>query len=424
MSCELCAYMKLLLIFLSIVMTFTVETKSSVKAEGTFPYGMEANYACTYQKGDVREGDTATLALRGLETIQLEQVKLYLRSNKSSGAGVITMIADGNQLYKKEGTYQEWFGAYDNTKHQPIGWTGKKTLTDGTLEISIIGKTNSLHIEKYEVSYVQAETQAYSVTLITDKEQEVLKETAPESGVLLPKRDDRDGWYFVGWAQSDIQETTEEQPGILSAGERYYPKKDITLWAVWTDVQQPSWARQTEPESGFYVLEFGNYILTGSVENGLMTLASNDQVYTDDIYYLDFNTADTSCTIRNYVTGSYVGYNQGKTELSRTASPWRYMVLPDSTWLFIAQEADNKVCILFQKNTEAVAWLHSYTLGDNPHGVWLLYRVPDPEQIPHWWSHPWPLAVQVVNCEKQDRIIRFGIYEIHVKDGKKYLRLR
>lgn len=409
---------------LSAVMTLTIQTKSSVSIEGTAPSGMEARYACTYQKGDVRAGDTATLTLSGLEGLELEQVRLYVRSNKTAGAGVITIVADGKQLYRNEGTYKDWFGGYDNTNYQAIGWQGKKQLSDGSLLIQVIGTANSLHIEKYEITYTMPDAQAYSVTLLSDSENEVLTETEPGSGILLPDRADHDGWFFAGWAQSDISEQTEEKPDLLEAGERFFPKKDTYLWAVWTDVEPPTWERQTQPESGLYVLELGEYLLTEDVENGLMKLVSGNEIYTSDLYYLDFNTADTTCTIRNYLSNAYVGYDAGKKQLARVASSWHYRVLPDSTWLFIAWEEGDMVWILFQKAEQQAAWLHDYMLGDNPNRVWSLYRVPDPEQTPQWWSHPRYEGIEAVYQDDSAYVLRIGVYEIHIKNGKKTINLR
>lgn len=407
-------------------MTLTVQDKRTVKAEGTWPYDMEAVYSCTYQKGDVRSGDTATLSVNGLDGVTIEKVQVYVKSNKSAGAGVITMMADGQQIYQTEGTYKEWFGAYNNTDYQPIGWSGKRKVN--ALEVQVIGTTNSLHIEKYEITWTQELTQAYSVTLITDKEQEVLSETEVGSGVLLPKRADKDGWYFAGWTHSELTEATDEQPEIRKAGERYYPKKDETLWAVWTDVQQPTWERQATPEDGYYVLEVRDYILTGDVNNGLMTLVTDDAVYTDDLYYLDFNTADTTCTIRNYASKAYVGYNATAEELRPAESVWHYRVLQDSTWLFIAKEMEGRIWILFQKLEQEVAWLSDYSLGANPSDAWSLYRVLDPEQTPYWWSHPSTEGVELTNEGMNEltneRVVLVGIYELHIHNGKKQLRLK
>ena len=56
--------MNLLALIVS-VMSFTVTSKESVTADGVWPYSMEANYHCTYQKGQVRQGDTAVISVSG-----------------------------------------------------------------------------------------------------------------------------------------------------------------------------------------------------------------------------------------------------------------------------------------------------------------------------------------------------------------------
>ena len=418
--------MRVLLFLLSAVMTLTVQDKRTVKAEGAWPKDMKATYYNTGSKGSVTSKDTATLTLSGLDGVEVEKVLVYVRSNKSAGAGVITMTADGQALYQKDGTYQEWFGAYNNTDYQPIGWSGEQTAS--TLEVQVMGTTNSLHIEKYEITWTEVQAQAYSVTLMTDGVSEVVQETEVGSGILLPERADKDGWFFAGWTSNELMEATDEQPEIWQAGERYYPKKDVTLWAVWTDVQPPTGERQVAPEDGYYVLELYEYLLTGDVNNGLMTLVHNDAVYTEDLYYLDFNTADTTCTIRNYVSNAYVGYNATATALRQAESVWHYRVLQDSTWLFIAKEEENTVWILFQKYEEEAAWLSDYRLGDNPCCAWSLYRVPDPEQTPRWWCHPNTEGVVLtnegVNELTNERVIPWGPFELVIKNGRKVLRIR
>ena len=407
-------------------MTLTVQDKRTVKAECAWPKDMKATYSNTGSKGSVTSKDTATLTLSRLDGVEVEKVLVYVRSNKSAGAGVITMTADGKQLYRNEGTYMEWFGAYNNTDYQPIGWSGEQTAS--TLEVQVMGTTNSLHIEKYEITWTEAQAQAYSVTLMTDGVSEVVQETEVGSGILLPKRADKDGWFFAGWTSSELMEATDEQPEIWQAGERYYPKKDVTLWAVWTDVEPPTGERQAAPEDGYYVLELFDYLLTGDVNNGLMKLEEREPVDGGELYYLDFNTADTTCTIRNWASNAYVGYNETATELRQAESVWHYRVLPDTTWLFIAKEEGDKVWILYRKFEQEVVWLSDYTLGDHPKGAWCLYRVPDPEQTPMWWCHPNTEGVVLtnegVNELTNERVIPWGPFELVIKNGRKVLRIR
>ncbi|MBR6017425.1 MAG: hypothetical protein IK073_02245 [Paludibacteraceae bacterium] len=385
-------------ILLGILMTFTVETKSSVSISGAQPVGMQTAYSCSYQKGDIREGDTATLRLSGLEDIRIEAVRLYLRSNKDKGAGQLTITADDLQLYTLSGTYKDWFGAYDNSEYQALGWSGACTLDEGFLTVQLVGTANSLHIQRYEIEYTQPALRPYTVTLMTNDEPETLTESAPGSGVLLPMREDRGEWYFAGWAENELTEPVDLQPVLLPADSRYFPKKDITLWAVWTDLPYPTWQRQTHPESGYYVLALGNYVLSGIVSGGRMALSDDAYIYTSDIYYLDFQLEDTTCTIRCYgALDSYVGYNAAANTLTDDCSPWKARMLADSTWLFIAREDGDKWWVLYQRGENLEVWLHDYILGDNPNSVWSLYRVPDPSLVRHWYSHVWPEAIPMTD---------------------------
>lgn len=424
---NLYAYMKLLLVLLSI-MTFTVETKNSVSMDGVWPYDIGVNYSCSYQKGTVRANDMATLSLSGLENIQLESIQIYMRSNMSGGAGVITMTADGESLYAQSGTYMEWFGAYDNTTYQPIGWTGKKVLNEGSLVIQVAGTENSLYIEKYEIAYRMPAPQAYSVTLMTEGVAHVLTESAPESGVVLPEQADKDGLCFAGWATEEVR-LTDNEPYILPAGMLYNPTKNTTLWAVWSNVKEPTWEKQADVESGYYVLSLYEWTLTGTVNNGVIPMINTgEMVYTNDLYYIDFNAADKTCTIRNYAADSYIGFNDARTALRAKESAWQYRVLPDSTWLFIAKETENKTWMLYQHEMYEEAWLGSYILGDSPKNVWELYQLPDPKIERYWTSWPGADAVEEVKCSelnmKREWIIPFGIYDLIIKDGKKELRLK
>ena len=85
----------LLLVILS-VMTWTVENKNTVKLTdaSTTPYDIEASYANTYNKGQLRLGDEATLTLKNMGGVSVERVSLAMRANAKSGSGSITVTMD------------------------------------------------------------------------------------------------------------------------------------------------------------------------------------------------------------------------------------------------------------------------------------------------------------------------------------------
>ena len=99
------------------VLTLTVESKSSVVATGDIPPFAEASYTCSYQKGTVRQGDEAVLTLSNLGGLTINKVEVYIRSNQKAGAGMWTVTIDGQKVATKSGSFDQWFGAYDNTRY-------------------------------------------------------------------------------------------------------------------------------------------------------------------------------------------------------------------------------------------------------------------------------------------------------------------
>ena len=146
--------MRLLLVLLA-MMTWTVESKNSVSLsdDSLVPYDIEVSYANTGRKGDVTANDTATLVLGHLEGIPINSIEVYVKSNKASGAGTFTVTADGQTVATKSGSFQEWFGGYDNESYHALSLLNSPQNDVDELKISLVGIANSLHIEKYVITY-------------------------------------------------------------------------------------------------------------------------------------------------------------------------------------------------------------------------------------------------------------------------------
>jgi hypothetical protein len=155
--------MKLLLLILS-VMTWTVKDKNTVTGDGAYPYSIEANYSCTNTKGTVRANDEAVLTLTNMGGITVEQVEVYVRSNKTGGAGQFTVSVNGRNEATKSGSLKDWVGAYDNTNYHAVKLLSKTYANANELEITLVGTANSLYIEKYVITWSPA--QPHTVTLM------------------------------------------------------------------------------------------------------------------------------------------------------------------------------------------------------------------------------------------------------------------
>ena len=416
------ADMKLLLILLS-VMTFTVKDKRTVTADGSWPYDMSATYYNTGNKGSVTSNDTATLRVSGLDGITIEQIKVYVRSNKSAGAGKITMSADGTQIYQKEGTYQEWFGAYDNTNYQPIGWSGRKTVN--ALEVQVTGSTNSLHIEKYEIGWTQAPS--YTVTLMNGNE---VYDVLNGSTVTLPAGlEPVDAWEFSGWSESEFWET--EQMPVVRTGS-YHPTSDVTLWAVYQKDVTPTLPCVTDLTDGAYIYlnTKTGMAMSGVVESGVAGAEPFDPYSTDQAYEIKFDTSGRATIQLMYIYGeAYIGYEG--TQLANTPSKWDVYHEGEKTAFYTT--AGDKTYMLLPGMMRPVG--EEYVLATELVEVDQIEKAPTvlrttdmPAPLYLYTCHPEAEGFETVRSERMNEswnegVIRFGNYELHVRKGVKELRV-
>ena len=415
--------MKLLLILLSAMMTFTVESKSKVKADGTWPYSMSASYACTYQKGDVRANDTATLVVSGLDGIAIEKVDLYLKSNKDKGAGIITMKADGQEFYRAEGTYKDWFGVYNNEVFQPKGWSGEKTVND--LTIQVFGTTNSLHIEKYEITWRQTST-AYDVTLMKGDE---LVETLHGDQVTLPSMPDTANWHFIGWIETPFYALDVSLHDMIGAGV-YRPSADVTLWAVYQYEMPVEECVVTDLYDGNFVYaEMGVMrAMSGGVVDGEAGSSPIDLQDLMQHYEITFDTDGKAYIRLVYVYGEeYIGYEGD--HLTNTESAWEVYHEGDKTAFYMTY--NDKIYMLFpnkwnETKNEYVTALKSVN-DISAANTSLL--TPESAFDVHLTCYPQVgLDVELTNEGMKkltgEWIIPFGNYELIIRDGRKELRLK
>lgn len=406
-------------------MTFTVESKSKVSAAGEWPYGMDAYYANTYQKGDVRAGDTAVLVVNGLDGIAIEKIDIYLRSNKDKGAGIVSISADSEIIFQQEGTYKEWFGAYDNTNYQPLIWSGSRTMTAGSLQVQIIGTTNSLHIEKYEITWDQ-KADPHTVTLMNGNTQ---YDELSGTEVTLPSLPDTDEWQFIGWTDIPFYVRNEWLPSLLAPGS-YKPANDITLWAVYSHKAQMDQLIATDLRNGAYLYadRLSKKAMSGGVVNGVAESAEIDITDTNQQYEITFYP-DSTATIRQmYVYGEeYIGFYG--TQLANTPSRWKvyhegqktafYTMVNDAIYMLLPASlhyVDNDYfpCAELQPVSKVES---TTTVLLNAESAIRIYLTCYPEV---------GFGIDEVNAKECEGalVIPFGNYELHIHKGKKYLRLR
>lgn len=412
---------------LALAMTWTVASKSSVSSSGDIPVGVYASYACTYQKGDVRAGDTAQLILNGTSRIAVQQITLYLQSNKSAGAGTITVLADGQRVVQKSGSLKDWTGAFDNqTYHAVSVWSGNKRATQWT--ISLVGTENSLHIEKYVVTYQLPP--AYSVTLMNGAETyTTLTESAGLAGVVLPALEDTEEWNFIGWTPIECW-NIDFRPECYAAGTPVYPTENSTLWALWQHQLAVDTTAVTDLQSGDYI-----YVNPDGTKQAMIGPVSGDKIGSEvydawdieQVYQIRFSTNGDSAIIYHPESDSYIGYSG--TALENRASTWLVFHEGNRTSFYFKKNDRNyllwPVLMDSENDYNYFTGLYPVTDANLSMSPMILLPAPDYTELPIYTAHPESgLGMDFVLPNAGETIVPFGIYEIHICNGKKSVRLR
>ena len=420
--------MKLLLVLMA-VMSFTVESKTTVSADGLWPYDMSATYANTYNKGQVRANDVATLTLSGLNGITIDAVEVSVKSNRSSGAGTFTVSANGQQIVMKTGSLKDWFGAFNNVDFQALSLlsTPRNNVTE--LVITLTGTESSLYIDRYTITWSQSQAPPMSVTLMNGSSvYTTLTETAHGYGVVLPVLPDLEDWQFIGWSSREFWETPDFVYALYPANERFYPSADGTLWAVYRSQQEPVVQIATELTDGeyLYVNRTANIALTGVPEDGIMDFDEMSLLDKVQHYHISFAGPDTAY-ITHVLTGTPIGYSG--TQMATTASPWLVNHEGEETLFYMLHEGKTYVLWLnIIYNDREVSFYAGLMKGNVSGGSpMVLVNVPNEDIDPIVTCHPGETqGIDEVTTERANGEYRmpFGPYDLIIKDGKKYLRIR
>lgn len=431
---------------LALVATFVVETNKKISTSGVLPEGATAEYVCTGKKGQMTEGQQATLTLQGWQNTDIEGVRLSMRSNKASGAGALQMSIDGQEVWTiSDSGFDQWCGEY-TTEYTAIVHTFSSAVKSakGDISIRIEASTNSLYIEKYEIIYQKSAARAYSIDLQTENgTYSRLTESQAGSGIILPTLPDEDGWRFVGWTEKAVEKTTT-RPAVYAPGSTYYPRTDLVLWAVYSDdFEEVEMLQRTDCQSGFYAIAFPilNAAYSGEPDNSTGLLPATDillsttdsiwyerrfEITPEMVYYIDF-AADSTATITHVSSAKSVGCKNKK--LYDTPTKWQYRLLPDQTVAFFLRESSNSelvraLWVSVEENKDFYGKLlsaYERTLCTQA----LLYEAPDNERIIYYTSYPLHSDIRYIEAQEQPtQTIQIGIYKLQIVHGKKTINLR
>lgn len=157
--------------------TYTVTSTSAVSTSGTAPSGSSATYSSTYkEKAQLTGGNSMTLTLSGYAGKKITGITLSMKSNKSSGAGYLSVKAGTTTLasigstssgvnFNNSAWYGKWSTSYVNVT--PTMSNKAYAIQNNENVVILIGATaNSLYCQSFTLTYEDAGPVVVSPTLV------------------------------------------------------------------------------------------------------------------------------------------------------------------------------------------------------------------------------------------------------------------
>lgn len=347
------------------VVTYTITSRTSVRADGMEPVGSYAQYEQSSTGGRIGQmtaGNYTSLTLYGYSGKRIRTVTLEMRSNASAGAGTLEMLQGDSCVWSIPADHfssDAWNGAY-STAYVPVTnmfCPGLSVVQGDVLYINVDALVSSLYIQSYTIEYFDEWDAPFVVDFHTGTAMVLpsSKETEVGEGILLPDCPYEDSvWHFMGWTEIPVEQT-ERQPMFWRAGRMYYPYADTRLYALYTDGGQVAEGllQDTLFETGTYVI--ADAVWKCMAAGGLnrdkklptlplpLSLKNADSLYVlQDIevspaclYYIDFFT-DSLALIRSVLTGNYIAPSaNGVLALQNVERAWQWRRQTDNTVRFL-----------------------------------------------------------------------------------------
>lgn len=340
-------------------------------------------YNDTKNGGRIGADKTATMTISGMPAGTIDGVTIWVHSNTSSGAGEIELKVGDESTIVATGDYKDWPGREGYaTDFEPIRIFNQclSIFEGASVTIVIRGEKNSLYIKQMDVDYTPAPAIPHNVTLSwVDKSlkrcERVLQEQEVKQGVSLVAVADscrlisNNGsfWRFVGWSEDA---KPKEYTWVYGASDRYYPQRDVTLYAVYSDDESDVY-QDTTITSGEYMMALGDvnnilHVMYGTWnENQIQLKSIKVEDAENGFYHFQVNmipedwryTIDVqgdSLTIWHATSQTWIGYDLSSTKKkgSSVKSYWKWVKTAHGSICLYADHDDDVYLILEGKNLE------------------------------------------------------------------------
>ena len=429
--------------------TYTLTSTTEVEQSGVAPASSTYSYertATTGQKGQMTAGNRTCLKLTGWDGCVVKRIELQMHSNQSEGAGSLAVSMGMDTVWSiKDKSFEddEWGGRYTRDWTPVSRYFNAYVEDDETIEIAITATENSLYINSYTIEYEPAQPRCYTITFYTGLDTCPITKTqsTPNQPIELPAWQDTAHWYFVGWTEEEVVDNKLITP-VLGVGSTYLPYRDTKLWSVYSNVKE--YTPQLEYTSGIYAIATYNRVtkeygggggaLSGMVEdeeipvtvvkmhdNDNKILCMDSEIKEDMLYELVFHD-DSTVSILYLPKMSPIGYKKG--QLAEVDVAWKYKVTDDGS-LIIYQTYDSKDYVLYigLKDGKPCGMLKHMNLDSWSERALWLYAMKEIEYT-SWPFGKYEGLITLPSPYEGHTILQWGIYEIHIKDGRKILYIK
>ncbi|HCS86959.1 MAG TPA: hypothetical protein DIW30_00500 [Bacteroidales bacterium] len=338
------------------MVVYTVNSRTSVRADGMEPVGAYASYSqssVSGRVGQMTEGGSTSLSLYGFSGLRIRSVTLMMHSNKAAGAGTLEMnLNDSCVWFIDPAPFSDdsWHGSY-STSFVPVMHRFSPALTiadEQVISINIDALVSSLYVQSYAIEYDKIPSAPCHVSFSVADGQilPMLTETKAGTGIILPSCPAADSvWCFWGWLEQPLTSATEHCPSYYEQGARYFPSGDICLYALYADVEpdsQKQIVQDTTCSSGDYLIVdklFRAMAVGGMNSNKRVPARRLDSLHKNQdslyclplatvtpsaVYHIDF-LPDSLATIYNVSEQTYISFPGTSTPtLVKTKKEWNY----------------------------------------------------------------------------------------------------
>ena len=388
--------------------TYTVTSYHDISlSDGVAPDDSWVTFYSTTARGSqITAGNSATLTFGGFDGVRITSLSLQMHSNKSSGGGSLQVLLGETEIASIPSSSfadMAWHGAYANDwVDVTVPIQNYFTVGEGVLfTIVVEASANSLYVGGCSVTYHANSIQLFPMTVAfstgTEEGISPVTESRAGKGVVLPTLQDADSvWFFLGWTESLVPHT-EDCPKYYRAGEVYFPKKNMTLYALYTNkLGITPLTQDTLFRSGVYALVSAdpyNCMMEGRIEEQKVgTCSASPYLGSDMLYHLPMETiplenrysiqfTDSTATIKHLSSNKYIGYSSSSHNLQTTESEWSVFHSAQHSVLFYhSPTADGLVYGLYPSRTRDVVYYSDTRLRVNESDRLLLFfAVPEEE---------------------------------------------